>query len=85
MGVKFGYQAIFRAILIFSRQICHHLVVRPDASADGFGIIHVLQYIGPRRGAGGVFGVPSFILDGELFRGTDTFAQIRQRLAGRIA
>lgn len=28
MGVKLEYQAIFRAILIFSRQIRHHLVVR---------------------------------------------------------
>lgn len=31
--------------------------------------------------AQGVFGVPSFILDGELFWGTDTLPQIRDRLA----
>ena len=35
--------------------------------------------------AQGVFGVPSFILDGELFWGTDTLAQIRQKLAERSA
>ena len=29
----------------------------------------------------GVFGVPSFVLDGELFWGTDTLPQIRKRLA----
>ena len=28
----------------------------------------------------GVFGVPSFLLDGELFWGTDTLTQIRERL-----
>ena len=28
----------------------------------------------------GVFGVPSFLLDGELYWGTDTLVQIRERL-----
>ena len=44
-----------------------------------------LEAIDRRAEAQGVFGVPSFILDGELFWGTDTLAQIRQRLAERIA
>ena len=34
--------------------------------------------------AQGVFGVPSFVLDGELFWGTDTLPQIRQRLSERV-
>ena len=42
-----------------------------------------LEAINRRAEAQGVFGVPSFILDGELFWGTDTLAQIRQRLAER--
>ena len=42
-----------------------------------------LEAIDRRAEAQGVFGVPSFILDGELFWGTDTLAQIRQRLAER--
>ena len=33
--------------------------------------------------AQGVFGVPSFVLDGELFWGTDTLAFVRQRLTER--
>jgi len=33
--------------------------------------------------AQGVFGVPSFVLDGELFWGTDTLALVRQRLTER--
>ena len=33
--------------------------------------------------ARGVFGVPSFLLDGELFWGTDTLALVRQRLRER--
>ena len=37
-----------------------------------------------RAEAQGGFGVPSFSLDGELFRGTDTLAQIRQRLVERV-
>ena len=44
-----------------------------------------LEAIDRRAEAQGVFGVPSFILDGELFWGTDTLAQIRQRLAERSA
>ena len=42
-----------------------------------------LEAIDRRAEAQGVFGVPSFILDGELFWGGDTLAQIRQRLAER--
>ena len=42
-----------------------------------------LEAIDRRAEAQGVFGVPSFILDGELFWGADTLAQIRQRLAER--
>jgi 2-hydroxychromene-2-carboxylate isomerase len=38
-----------------------------------------------RAEAEGVFGVPSFVLDGELFWGTDTLPQIRQRLSERCA
>ncbi len=44
-----------------------------------------LEAIDRRAEAQGVFGVPSFILDGELFWGTDTLAQIRQKLAERSA
>ena len=44
-----------------------------------------LEAIDRRAEAQGVFGVPSFILDGELFWGTDTLAQIRQKLAERPA
>ena len=44
-----------------------------------------LEAIDRRAEAQGVFGVPSIILDGELFWGTDTLAQIRQRLAERSA
>ena len=44
-----------------------------------------LEAIDRRAEAQGVFGVPSFILDGELFWGTDTLAQIRQRLAEHSA
>ena len=33
----------------------------------------------------GVFGVPSFLLDDELFWGTDTLSQIRSRLARRFS
>ena len=44
-----------------------------------------LEAIDRRAEAQGVFGVPSFILDGELFWGTDTLAQIRQRLAERLS
>ena len=43
-----------------------------------------LEAIDRRAEAQGVFGVPSFILDGELFWGGDTLAQIRQRLAERF-
>ncbi len=39
-----------------------------------------LRTIGRRAEALGVFGVPSFVIDGELFWGTDTLPQIRQRL-----
>ncbi len=42
-----------------------------------------LEAIDRRAEAQGVFGVPSFILDGELFWGADTLAQIRQRFAER--
>ncbi len=45
-----------------------------------------LHAIGQRAEALGVFGVPSFVIDGELFWGTDTQPQIRKRLeaeAGR--
>ena len=44
-----------------------------------------LEAIDRRAEAQGVFGVPSFILAGELFWGTDTLAQIRQKLAERSA
>ena len=44
-----------------------------------------LDAIHRRAEAEGVFGVPSFVLDGELFWGTDTLPQIRQRLAERGA
>ena len=44
-----------------------------------------LESIDRRAEAQGVFGVPSFILDGELFWGTDTLAQIRKRLAKRLS
>ena len=44
-----------------------------------------LEAIDRRAEAQGVFGVPSFILDGELFWGTDTLAQFRQKLAERSA
>ena len=44
-----------------------------------------LEAIDRRAEAQGVFGVPSFILGGELFWGTDTLAQIRQKLAERSA
>ena len=40
-----------------------------------------LDAIRRRAEAEGVFGVPSFVLDGELFWGTDTLPQIRQRLS----
>ena len=39
-----------------------------------------LDAINRRAEAQGVFGVPSFVVDGELFWGTDTLALIRQRL-----
>ena len=42
-----------------------------------------LDAINRRAEAQGVFGVPSFILDGELFWGTDTLALIRQKLSER--
>ena len=44
-----------------------------------------LDAIYRRAEAEGVFGVPSFVLDGELFWGTDTLPQIRQRLSERCA
>ena len=40
-----------------------------------------LDAINRRAEAQGVFGVPSFVLDGELFWGTDTLALVRQRLS----
>ena len=42
-----------------------------------------LEEINRRAEAQGVFGVPSFVLDGELFWGTDTLALVRQRLRER--
>ena len=42
-----------------------------------------LDAINRRAEAQGVFGVPSFILNGELFWGTDTLALIRQKLSER--
>ena len=44
-----------------------------------------LDAINRRAEARGVFGVPSFILDGELFWGTDTLPLVRDRLAERCA
>ena len=44
-----------------------------------------LDAIRRRAEAEGVFGVPSFVMDGELFWGTDTLPQIRQRLYERRA
>ena len=44
-----------------------------------------LDAIHRRAEAEGVFGVPSFVIDGELFWGTDTLPQIRQRLSERCA
>ena len=43
-----------------------------------------LDAISRRAEAQGVFGVPSFVLDGELFWGTDTLPQIRQKLSERF-
>lgn len=42
--------------------------------------VEELAAINERAEAQGVFGVPSFLLDGELFWGTDTLPQIRERL-----
>ena len=42
-----------------------------------------LAAINRQAEARGVFGVPSFFLDGELFWGTDTLALVRQRLSER--
>ena len=42
-----------------------------------------LDAINRRAEAQGVFGVPTFVLDDELFWGTDTLALVRQRLAER--
>ena len=42
-----------------------------------------LDAINRRAEVQGVFGVPSFVLDGELFWGTDTLALVRQRLSER--
>ena len=44
-----------------------------------------LDAINRRAETRGVFGVPSFLLDDELFWGTDTLALIRQRLSVRCA
>lgn len=42
-----------------------------------------LEAINHRAEARGVFGVPSFVLDGELFWGTDTLPLVRDRLVER--
>ena len=42
-----------------------------------------LDAIYRRAEAQGVFGVPSFVIDGELFWGTDTLPQMRERLSDR--
>ena len=47
------------------------------------GGISELDAINCRAEAQGVFGVPSFVLDNELFWGTDTLPLIRQRLSER--
>jgi 2-hydroxychromene-2-carboxylate isomerase len=65
-------------------------VVLTEAGADGQVFADFLPEgldrvaaIGQAAEADGVFGVPSFVLDGELFWGSEHLADIRAMLAGR--